>query len=104
MATTLKSAKSIVPLLDRILVQRVKADPKTASGIFLPEKSLEKLSEGRVIATGKGLMNKTGTLTPPSVAPGDRVLLPAFGGSNIKVGEQEYSLYRDHELLAVIKE
>ncbi|CAA19110.1 10 kDa heat shock protein, mitochondrial [Schizosaccharomyces pombe] len=104
MATKLKSAKSIVPLLDRILVQRIKADTKTASGIFLPEKSVEKLSEGRVISVGKGGYNKEGKLAQPSVAVGDRVLLPAYGGSNIKVGEEEYSLYRDHELLAIIKE
>ncbi|EEB06639.1 hsp10-like protein [Schizosaccharomyces japonicus yFS275] len=104
MATTLKNVKNIVPLLDRILVQRLKAEAKTAAGVLLPEKSVERLSEGRVVSVGKGGLNQEGKQVAPHVAPGDRVLLPAYGGSNIKVGEEEFTLFRDHELLAVIKE
>ncbi|ORY13485.1 chaperonin 10-like protein [Clohesyomyces aquaticus] len=104
MSTALKSVRSIAPLLDRILVQRVKPEAKTAGGIFLPESSVKELNEAKVLAVGPGAMNKDGQRIAPSVQPGDKVLIPQFGGSPIKVGEEEYSLFRDHELLAKINE
>ncbi|TGZ82987.1 chaperonin Cpn10 [Ascodesmis nigricans] len=104
MATSLKSIKSLAPLLDRVLVQRIKAEAKTASGIFLPESTVEKLSEGRVLAVGPGARAQDGKIIEPSVKPGDRVLIPQYGGSPVKVGEEEFSLFRDHELLAKINE
>ncbi|OLL23992.1 heat shock protein, mitochondrial [Neolecta irregularis DAH-3] len=99
-----KSVKSIVPLFDRVLIQRIKANQKTSSGIFLPEKSMEKLSEGTVIAVGQGAINKDGKLVVPGVKSGDRVVLPQYGGNNIKIGDDEYTLFRDHELMAIINE
>ncbi|KAI5804986.1 chaperonin 10-like protein [Geopyxis carbonaria] len=104
MATSLRSIKSLAPLLDRVLVQRIKAEAKTASGIFLPESTVEKLSEARVLAVGPGNVSKDGQRIEPSVKAGDRVLIPQYGGSPVKVGEEEYSLFRDHELLAKINE
>jgi len=85
-------------------VQRIRAETKTASGIFLPESTLEKLSEARVLAVGPGGLDKEGKRVEVSVKPGDRVLIPQFGGSPVKVGEEEYALFRDHELLAKINE
>ncbi|MCJ1334250.1 10 kDa heat shock protein [Thelotrema lepadinum] len=104
MATALKSVKSLVPLLDRILVQRVKAEAKTASGIYLPESSVKELNEAKVLAVGPGAVDKEGKRIAMSVQAGDRVLIPQYGGSPVKVGEEEYSLFRDHELLAKIQE
>ncbi|RPB19545.1 chaperonin Cpn10 [Terfezia boudieri ATCC MYA-4762] len=104
MATTLRSIKSLVPLLDRVLVQRIRADTKTASGIFLPESTVEKLSEAKVLAVGPGGVGKDGKRIEMSVAPGDKVLIPPYGGSPVKVGDEEYTLFRDHELLAKINE
>ncbi|KAG4300656.1 hypothetical protein PCANB_003111 [Pneumocystis canis] len=104
MATSLRSASCIKPLLDRVLVQRIKAEQKTVSGIFLPEKSLEKLSEGKVVAVGSGGLDKDGKLVKPSVSVGDRVILPPYGGNSIKVGEDEFNIYHCHELLAVVSE
>ncbi|KAF1814316.1 10 kDa heat shock protein, mitochondrial [Eremomyces bilateralis CBS 781.70] len=99
-----KSIKSLVPLLDRVLVQRAKAETKTATGIFLPESSVKELNEAKVLAVGPGGLDRDGKRTPMSVQTGDRVLIPQYGGSPIKVGEDEFSLFRDHELLAKIKE
>jgi chaperonin GroES len=65
-----------MPLLDRILVQRVKAESKTASGIFLPESSVKELNEARVLAVGPGALDKDGKRITPSVEAGDRVLIP----------------------------
>ncbi|KAK4244896.1 chaperonin 10-like protein [Corynascus novoguineensis] len=104
MATSLRSIKSLVPLLDRVLVQRVKAEAKTASGIFLPESSVKELNEAKVLAVGPGALDKDGKRLPMGVAAGDKVLIPQYGGSPVKVGEEEYHLFRDSEILAKIKE
>jgi len=96
-STALKSIKSLAPLLDRVLVQRIKADTKTASGIFLPDSAVKELNEAKVLAVGPGITTKEGTRIPMGVAAGDKVLIPQFGGSPIKVGDEEYSLFRDHE-------
>lgn len=96
-ATSLKSIRALVPLLDRVLVQRVKAETKTAGGIFLPESSVEKLNQAKVLAVGPGGLDKEGKRLPMGVSEGDTVLIPQFGGSPVKVGEEEYTLYRDSE-------
>lgn len=79
--TALKSIKSLAPLLDRILVQRVKAETKTAGGLFLPESSVKELNEARVLAVGPGGLDKEGKRVTPSVAPGDKVLIPQVRGN-----------------------
>ncbi|OBT68690.1 chaperonin GroES [Pseudogymnoascus sp. 23342-1-I1] len=104
MSTALKSIKSLAPLLDRVLVQRIKAQTQTAGGIFLPESSVKELNEARVLAVGPGGLDKEGKNVKPSVKAGDRVLIPQYGGSPVKVGEEEYALFRDYELLAKINE
>ncbi|KII84338.1 hypothetical protein PLICRDRAFT_46212 [Plicaturopsis crispa FD-325 SS-3] len=102
---TFKSIKALVPLLDRVLVQRFKPETKTATGIFLPSSATTNpLPEATVIATGPGAPNKEGTIVPTTVKAGDRVLLPGWGGNSIKVGEEEYFLFRDSEILAKIQE
>ncbi|TFK61830.1 hsp10-like protein [Pluteus cervinus] len=102
---TFKSIKSLVPLFDRVLVQRFKPETKTASGIFLPTSATNNpLPEATVIAVGPGAPNKNGDIVPVSVKAGDRVLLPNWGGSSFKVGEEEYFLFKDAEILAKIKE
>ena len=75
-STALKSIKSLAPLLDRILVQRIKAEAKTAGGIYLPESSVKELNEARVLAVGPGGLDKDGKRITPSVTPGDKVLIP----------------------------
>jgi chaperonin GroES len=92
-----KSIKSLMPLLDRVLVQRVKAEAKTAGGIFLPESSVKELNEAKVLAVGPGGVDKEGRRIEMSVKPGDKVVIPQYGGSSIKVGDDEYHILRDHE-------
>jgi len=102
---TFKSIKSLVPLLDRVLVQRFKPETKTATGIFLPSSATSSpLPEATVISVGPGAPNKDGVIQPVSVKPGDRVLLPGWGGNTIKVGEDEFHLFKDSEILAKINE
>jgi Co-chaperonin GroES (HSP10) len=71
-----RSIKNLVPLLDRVLVQRIKPETKTASGIILPESSVKEINEASVLAVGPGGLDKNGNKIPMSVAPGDRVLIP----------------------------
>lgn len=72
----LRNIKNLAPLLDRVLVQRVKPETKTASGIFLPEASVKEQNEAKVLAVGPGLVDKNGQRLPMSVNAGDRVLIP----------------------------
>ncbi|CAO3698459.1 unnamed protein product [Rhizopus stolonifer] len=96
--------KNIVPLLDRVLVQRIKPQQKTASGIYIPEKAQEALNEGVIVAVGKGALNKEGKHIPLQVNAGDKVILPPFGGNPVKVQGEEYFLFRDSEILAKVVE
>lgn len=72
-----------MPLLDRVLVQRVKAEAKTASGIFLPESSVKDLNEGKVLAVGPGGLDREGKRVPMGVQAGDRVLIPTVSRTYI---------------------
>ncbi|OBZ84297.1 heat shock protein, mitochondrial [Choanephora cucurbitarum] len=100
--STANKLTRFVPLLDRVLVQRIKPQQKTASGIFIPEKAQEALNEGYVVAVGKGALNKEGTHIPNQVEVGDKVILPSFGGQAVKFEKEEYLLFRDSEILAKI--
>lgn len=105
MSAIVKSAKSIVPLMDRVLVQRIKAQSKTASGLFLPEKNVAKLNQAKVLAVGPGFTDNNGNKILPQVKIGETVLIPQFGGSTIKLNdEDEVILFRDSEILAKINE
>mmetsp|Transcript_35300 Transcript_35300/g.71966 ORF Transcript_35300/g.71966 Transcript_35300/m.71966 type:complete len:102 (+) Transcript_35300:427-732(+) len=93
-------AKKMIPLADRVLVQRVVAKAQTAGGIFLPDSAANaKMSEGTVVAVGPGARNAEGTVFPVSVAVGDSVLLPEYGGSPVKIGEEELFLFKEFEIL-----
>lgn len=93
------------PLFDRVLVQRLKPANQTTTGIYIPEKNQEKLNQATVIAAGPGLTNtNNGQLVPTCVKAGDKVLLPNFGGSPVKVGEEEFLVLSDKEILAKIDE
>ncbi|CAG7849369.1 SubName: Full=Probable heat shock protein 10 (Chaperonin CPN10) {ECO:0000313/EMBL:CCA78085.1} [Serendipita indica DSM 11827] len=105
MAATFKNIRSVIPLFDRVLVQRFKPETKTASGLFLPSSATSgTLPEATVIAVGPGVPDRNGKIVPPSVSAGDRVLLPSWGGNSIKVGEEEYFMFKDSDILAKIKE
>lgn len=74
--SAIRSIKSLVPLLDRVLVQRVKAEARTAGGIFLPDSAVKELNEAKVLAVGPGALDKDGKRIPMGVSSGDKVLIP----------------------------
>jgi len=97
------SSRKLLPLFDRVLIRRVLPQNKTAGGLLLPEAAQTKLNEGVVVAVGSGSRHpQTGNVTPVSVKPGDSVLLPEYGGTNIVLGkgeENEFVMYREGDLL-----
>ncbi|ONK78514.1 uncharacterized protein A4U43_C02F19580 [Asparagus officinalis] len=82
-------AKRLIPALNRILVEKIAPPSKTSAGILLPEKTA-KLNSGKVIAVGPGARGKDGNLIPVCVKEGDVVLLPEYGGTEVKLGDKEY--------------
>ncbi|KAK9060056.1 hypothetical protein SSX86_020760 [Deinandra increscens subsp. villosa] len=94
-------AKRLIPSLNRILVEKIIPPSKTTAGILLPEKS-SKLNSGKVIAVGPGTHSVSGNKIPVGVKEGDTVLLPEYGGTEVKLGEKEYHLYRDEDILGTL--
>ena len=94
---------NIRPMQDRIIVERIEEETKTAGGIIIPDTvSKEKPQEGKVVAAGKGKMTPEGKLLPLDVKVGDRVLFGKYAGSEIKVDGQEYLIMREDDILGVI--
>lgn len=91
--------KSFTPLFDRVLVERFAPEVKTKGGIMLPEKSQGKVLEATVISVGSGARSEKGDLIPMSVKPGDRVLLPEYGGTKVIVDDKEYHIFRESDIL-----
>ncbi|KAL8493726.1 hypothetical protein ACS0TY_024780 [Phlomoides rotata] len=81
-------AKRLIPLLNRVLIEKITPPSKTTAGILLPEKT-SKLNSGKVVAVGPGSHTREGKLIPVSVKEGDTVLLPEYGGTEIKLGEKQ---------------
>ena len=99
--------KVIKPLGDRVLVKeyKTKEEKKTASGIIIPETATaDDVKMGKVISVGAGLYTQNGVSIPMSVKEGDEVMIPAYGGQEIKLNKEKYILFRESDLLAVFKE
>ncbi|XP_043718619.1 10 kDa chaperonin-like [Telopea speciosissima] len=94
-------AKRLIPFLNRVLVEKVVPPSKTDAGILLPEK-ISKLNSGKVVAVGPGSRGSDGKLIPVGVKEGDSVLLPEYGGTTVKLGDKEYHLYRDDDILGTL--
>jgi len=93
-------AKRIVPLFDRVLIQRAAAETKTKGGLLIPEKAQAKQLEAVVVAVGPGARADTGATIPMSVAVGDKVLLPEFGGSKVELEGEEFQMFRETDIVA----
>ncbi|XP_013775367.1 10 kDa heat shock protein, mitochondrial-like [Limulus polyphemus] len=91
--------RRLIPLMDRILVERFAAETQTKSGIMIPDKAQAKVQSGTIVAVGPGGRNEKGETIPVSVKVGDKVLLPDWGGTKVEVEEKEYYLFRDSDIL-----
>ena len=93
---------TVIPLNDKILVERVEAEEKTAGGIVLPDTAREKPKQGKVLSTGEGRVLDNGKRQPFQVKVGDKVLFTSYAGSEIKVDGKEYLVMSEEDILAVV--
>ena len=102
MATATKTRMTVRPLDDRVLIKPTEAEDQTNSGIYLPEGAKEKPMTGKVIATGPGKLGDDGTRTTVSVKKGDTVLFGKYGGTEVDLDGDTYTIMRENELLGVV--
>lgn len=93
----------IQPLGDRVLVEPLKEEEVKKGGIIIPDTAKEKPQEGKVIAVGTGKLNDKGEKIPFNVKKGDRVLMPKYGGTEVKFDGKEYQIVREEDILGVIE-
>jgi len=96
-------ATKLIPLGDRLLVERLEAEEKTAGGIVLPDTAKEKPIRGKVIAVGEGRRTDEGKVIPLQVKKGDKVLFGKYAGSEVKVDGNEYLIMKEDDVLAIIE-
>lgn len=96
-----KNGTKIVPLYDRVVLRRDEAESKTAGGIVLPDTAKDKPQKGTVISVGDGHVTKEGKRQPLTLKAGDRVIFTSYAGDEILVGEEQYLLLREADVLAV---
>jgi chaperonin GroES len=97
-------AKSkIRPLQDRLIVERLEGEEKTASGIYIPDTAREKPQRGRVIAVGKGKVREDGSVQPLDLKSGDEILFGKYAGTEIKIDGDEFLIMREDDVLGVIE-
>lgn len=92
----------IQPLADRVVVEPKKQEEVTSGGIVLPDNAKEKPMQGYVVAVGPGQREKDQVI-PPEVQVGDLVLYSKYAGTEVKVGEKEYLIMRESDILAIVE-
>ena len=90
------------PLHDRVLVESLESEEKTAGGIIIPDTAKEKPQEGKVIAVGPGAKSEDGKITPMDVKVGDHILFGKWSGTEVKVDGKEYSIMKESDIMGVI--
>lgn len=93
----------IRPLADKVLVQRIEAETKTAGGIVLPDTAKEKPQQGKVVSIGEGKMLDDGTLRKLQVKKGDLVLFTSYAGTDVKIDGKEYLIMSESDIMAIIE-
>ncbi len=100
MAKKTATAPKIVPLGDRVVLERAEAEETTAGGIVLPDAARDKPQRGRVVAVGDGHVKNDGTKSPLTVQEGDNVIFSSYAGDEISVGDDTFLLLRESDILA----
>jgi len=93
-------AEKLKPLADRVVVRPIEREEVTKGGIVLPDTAKEKPQEGEVIAVGPGRLSEDGKRMPMDVKVGDIVIYAKYGGTEIKVGDEELMILRESDILA----
>jgi len=93
---------NLKPLGDRVIVQGIEAEQVTASGIVLPDTAKEKPQRGKVLAVGDGRWDE-GKRIPLDVAVGDEVIYSKYGGTEVQIGDDDYLILSEHDILAKVE-
>ena len=101
MASKLKL--NLKPLGDRVVVDPVEKEERTASGIILPETAKEKPQEGEIIAVGPGRRDDDGKLVPMDVKKGDVVLYAKYAGTEVKLEDKKVLILKESDILAIVE-
>jgi len=91
------------PLQDRILVKRLEEKEVKKGGIIIPDTAKEKPQEGEVIEVGPGKVAEDGKRIAMEVKKGDKILFGKYSGSEVKLGDQEYLIMREEDVLGIIQ-
>jgi chaperonin GroES len=92
------------PLHDRVVVKRIEAESKTASGIIIPDTVKEKPTEGEVVAVGPGGRDEAGKIIPIDIKVGDRVLFGKWSGTEVKIDGAELLIMKESDIMGVVTE
>lgn len=95
-------AINVKPLADRVLVQPLEEKEVKKGGIIIPDTAKEKPQEGRVVALGTGKVDENGKKIEFNVKVGDRVLISKYGGTEIKLDDQNYLILREDDILGIL--
>lgn len=90
------------PLHDRVLVQRTEDDQQIKGGLVLPDSAKKKQETAVVIAVGPGKSDQQGKLIPPSVRPGETILMDKYSGQDITVNSEQFVVVRDSDIIATV--
>ncbi len=93
----------IQPLGDRVLVEPLEAEEKSAGGIVIPDSAKEKQQRGKVVAIGKGRTTEEGKITPLEVKVNDQVLFGRYSGTEVKIGGGDYLIIKEDDILGIIR-
>ncbi len=91
------------PLHDRVLIEVLDSEEKTAVGIIIPDSAKEKPQEGKVVAVGSGTRTEGGKVIPMDVKVGDLVLFGKWSGTDIKIDGKEYSIMKESDIMGISK-
>lgn len=91
------------PLHDRVLIERVEDEAKTASGIIIPDAAREKQQKGKIIAVGSGRVSESGQVFKLDVKEGDYVLFEKYGGEEIKIDGKEYTILKEEGIVGIVE-
>ena len=91
------------PLHDRVLVEPLDAEEKTAGGIIIPDTAQEKPMEGKIIATGSGARGEDGKVVALDVKKGDRILYGKWSGNEVKVDGKDYLIMKESDIMGIIE-
>jgi chaperonin GroES len=95
--------KNLTPIGDRVVVKPEPEEQKTKSGIVLPDSAKEKPSEGKVVSVGTGRILDNGQKVPLEVKVGDNIIYSKYGGTEVKIDNEEYIILSERDILAIKK-